>query len=117
MAGSLVLMKPWLAALVCVLFLSGVGRSGASVVPHAGNYTGSSTGGHHVAFHVQGGSVLDFRFGHTKLAPSMVIHSNGVAFYRNTKIQVTCHWSSPAHVTGTVTALTSGQYYHWSAHL
>jgi hypothetical protein len=110
-------MKSWLAALVCALFLSVVGRAGATVVPHAGHYTGSSTGGHHVTFHVHGNTVLNFYFGHTKMAPSMTIHSNSIAFYRNTHIQVTCHWSSPTHVTGTMVALSSGAYYHWSTHL
>jgi hypothetical protein len=51
------------------------------------------------------------------MAPSMTIHSNSIAFYRNTHIQVTCHWSSPTHVTGTMVALSSGAYYHWSTHL
>jgi hypothetical protein len=60
--------------------------------------------------------MLNFRFGHSALVSSMHIHSNGTAFYRNTRIQVTCHWSSPTHVTGTVVALSNGFIYHWSAH-
>jgi hypothetical protein len=105
------------SAAALLLLVAFVGSAGASVVPHAGNYTGSSTGGHHVSFQVHGSTVLNFRFGHSTLAASMTIHSNGTAFYRNTRVQVTCHWLAPTHVTGTVAALSHGTLYHWSAHL